>query len=111
MLSEPRSVDKHNTTVKVWCPVCFKDREITTNGKCFVCGTKFVKPGHWQHTMKKLKLIIENDEMTPIEIRGYLYFINVDYIDKFKKINPTDYKQVGEFVTDIKQNCINFKVV
>ena len=60
--------------------------------------------------MKKLKLIVDNDEMTGVEIKGQMYFLTVDYIDKFKKVNPNDYKQVGEFIADIKNNCISFKV-
>ena len=109
VLSEPRAV-RRDITVTVYCTGCWKDRPITTNGKCLTCGARLPRPIHWNVTMKKLKLITENDEMTPVEIKGMMYFLTIDYLYKFKQINPNDFKQVGEFMRDVKDNCISFKI-
>lgn len=111
VLSEPRAVPKKDVTVTIYCTGCWKDRPITTNGKCHHCGSKLPRPIHWGITMKKLKLILENDEFTPLEIKGHMYFLPIDYLYKFKQINPNDFKQVGEYMKDIKDNCANIKVV
>lgn len=94
----------------IYCTGCWKDRPITTNGKCLYCGAKLPRPKHWDLTLKKLKLIVENDEMTPLEIKGYIYFLTIDYLDKFKKLDIKDFRTVGEFMSDVKENCPNFRI-
>lgn len=110
VLSEPRAIPKKDLTVTVYCTTCWKDRPITTNGKCHHCGNKLPRPAHWSLTLKKLKLISEHDEFTGVEIKGEMYFLPIDYIYKFKSINPNDFKQVGEFIKDLKENCEHIRV-
>lgn len=61
--------------------------------------------------MKKLKYIIDHDELTPIEIKGRIYFLDYSYISRFKRLNIHDFREVGEFMKDVKEKCENVKIV
>lgn len=96
--------------VKVYCTSCWTDRNITHNGKCPACGTQFPRPAHWNKTMTKLKLIIQNNDMIGIEIKGLLYFITPELVQRYKTMNLHDFREVGNFMHDIKEKCESHKV-
>lgn len=90
-----------------WCTACWKDRIITTNGKCRVCGTDLIKR-HWKMSIKKLDIIIKATNKTPLEIKGRLYLIPDGVIAKFK--STTDYTEKIKFIEHVKTQCKSYKV-
>lgn len=96
--------------VKVYCTSCWTDRNITHNGKCPACGAQFPRPAHWNKTMTKLKLIVKYDGFTPVEIKGSMYFLSQEYMSRYKRLNLNDFRAVGSFMHDIKENCDSQKV-
>ena len=90
-----------------WCTSCWKDRILTTNGKCRTCGTDLLKR-HWKTSIKKLEIIIEKPEYTPIEIKGMMYLIPQKMILKFQEMS--DYPSKVKFIESVKLTCKSYKI-
>lgn len=102
---------KHSEPVKVYCTSCWVDRVITTNGKCKVCGSKLLRPKHWDTTTKKIELIVKSmNGFIPLEIKSRLYLVPIPYIERFSDIDRNDLVQIGQFIEGIKEQCTSFKV-
>ena len=110
VLSEPRTQLKESA-VKVYCTSCWTDRVITTNGKCKVCGSKLLKPKHWDTTLKKFEIIAKsNGAHICIEIKNQLYIVPFKYLDEFNRLDRGDLEKVGQFIESIKTQCQSFRV-
>lgn len=97
--------------VKLYCTSCWVDRVITTNGKCFVCGNKLLRPKHWDITIKKIELITKSmRHSVPIEIKDRLYLVPIAHLESFQEIDRNDPVQIGQFIEGIKDKCTSFKV-
>lgn len=104
-------VEKRDSAVKVYCTACWTDRIITTNGKCKICGSKLLKPKHWDTTIKKFEIISKsNGAHICIEIKNVLYLVPFAFLDRFAKLDRNNLEQVGIFIEDIKSNCMSFRV-
>lgn len=103
--------EKAPEPIKLYCTSCMTDRVVTQKSKCRICGWKLLKPKHWDYTIRKLELISKQPKgLIPLEIKNELYFINDYYIQKFKKIDQSDYEAVGQLVNEIKTECDAFKI-
>ena len=97
--------------VKVWCPSCWVDRVITSNGKCLTCGTKLVRPKHWDTTIRKLELIWKNRSgYIAVEIRNRIYMVPFPYMDEFENLDRTDHEKTAAFIETIKEKCQSYSV-
>lgn len=90
-----------------YCTACWKDRIITTNGKCRVCGTDLVKR-HWKTSIKKLEIILSVKNVTPIEIKGKMYLIPEKSLERFRLLDS--YPEKIKFIEYIKESCKNYKL-
>lgn len=93
--------------VMSWCTACWRDRILTTNGKCKVCGTDLVKR-HWKTSIKKLELVIKSNGAIPLEIKGLMYLIPRKEIEIFA--NLENYPDKIKFVETVKKECKSFKL-
>lgn len=110
MLKDPRIIPKAEP-VKVYCTSCWTDRVITTNGKCKQCGSKLLKPRHWDTTIKKFEIISKsNGAHICIEIKNILYLVPFKYLEEFNILDKNNLEQVGAFIESIKTQCQSFKV-
>lgn len=96
--------------VKIYCTSCWTDRNITHNGKCPACGAQFPKPAHWNKTMMKIKIILQHEGCVPVEIKGSMYFLPHDFVARYRTLNFNDFRAVGNFMYDIKEQCDSHKV-
>lgn len=90
-----------------WCTACWRDRILTTNGKCRVCGTDLVKR-HWKTSIKKLELVIKSEGSTPLEIKGMMYLIPKNEMIKFSIIES--YADKIKFIEEVKRTCKSYKI-
>lgn len=90
-----------------WCTSCWKDRILTTNGKCRTCGTDLVKR-HWKTSIKKLELVIKSNGCTPLEIKGSMYLIPSSLVTKFQAME--NYSDKIKFIEHVKKTCKNYKI-
>lgn len=93
--------------VETYCSSCWKDRLMTTNGKCRVCGTDLVKR-HWKTTIKKLEIISSLNDVTSVEIKGRFYVIPNKIVEKFRNLKT--YPEKVKFIEYIKESCKNYKL-
>lgn len=98
-------------SVKVYCTACWVDRLVTSNGKCKVCGSKLIRPRHWDITARKIEVIIKSmSHSMPIEIKDRMYLVPIPYLVQFNDIDRNDLAEIGEFIEGIKERCSSFKV-
>ena len=90
-----------------WCSACWRDRIITTNGKCRVCGTDLVKR-HWKTSIKKLELVVQSNGAIPLEIKGMMYLIPREKIVRF--VTMQNYAEKIKFIEDVKRSCKFYKI-
>jgi hypothetical protein len=94
------------------CSYCWRDRIITTNGKCKVCGAILVSQKHWKPTIAKMKLINKNMKKgIPLEINKRLYIVPEEYFRVFKDTHHLGYKAQVELVEQIRKHCKSFKII
>lgn len=90
-----------------WCSACWRDRIITTNGKCRVCGTDLVKR-HWKTSIKKLELVLQSNGAIPLEIKGMMYLIPKAKMVEFMHIES--YTDKIKFIEEVKKSCKSYKI-
>lgn len=90
-----------------YCTSCWKDRIMTTNGKCKVCGYDLVKR-HWKTSIKKLDLVCESNGCIPLEIKGMMYLISNKKMEKY--ISITNYAEKIKFIEEVKKTCKSYKI-
>lgn len=106
-----KTIQPLERAIKVWCPSCWMDRIITSNGKCKICGTKLLRPKHWDTTIRKLELIGKNRrEYFAVEIKNFLYMVPFEYLDELEMIDRNDHARIGEYIESIKERCRSFKI-
>jgi len=110
-----RKIDltNHNlqNSIKSYCSYCMRDRTITTNGKCRVCGAVLASQKHWKPTIAKIKLIMKYRKDTiPIEINKRLYFVPKVFFQTFKDNEHLGYKAHVMLVEYIRKECDSFSI-
>lgn len=90
-----------------WCTSCWRDRILTTNGKCKVCGTDLIKR-HWKTSIKKLEIVISSNGAIPLEIKGMMYLIPKKGMEQFALIE--NYAEKIKFIEDVKKSCKSYKI-
>ncbi|NIN03685.1 MAG: hypothetical protein GTO44_10020 [Hydrotalea flava] len=106
-------LNDHNlqNSIKSWCTYCMRDRVITTNGKCRVCGAVLVSQKHWKPTIAKIKIIMNHRKDTiPIEINKRLYFVPKVFFQTFKENEHLGYKAHVMLVEYIRKECESYSI-
>lgn len=90
-----------------YCPSCWQERIMTTNGKCKTCGTDLVKR-HWKTSIKKLEIVISLGSVIPLEIKGQMYVIPQGMMTKFSELKT--YPEKIKFIEAVKKSCKSYKI-
>ena len=97
-------------TKQLFCPYCYRDRTVTTNGKCVKCGALLEEQTRCLPAIQRIEKIIQRNngklDQIPVLINRKFYWIKYSDIKKFEFLITRQDKV--RFIDHIKKTCDSF---